>query len=133
MVVQLQRPVLVGHVCPPQPAEHRLGDPVQLVQTNEGVDLGDLGGELRGVALRHAPRHDQAAQAPAALPLRHLEDGFDGLAFRVLDETASVNDHDFGVVDVGHNPRTPLNQVTEHDLPVHQVFGAPEPYHSDLD
>ena len=129
----LSAPRWSGRCGLPEPSEHRLGNPVQLVQADEGINLGDLGSELGGVALRHAPRHDQAAQTAAVLPLRDLKDGVDGLALGILDEPARVYDHDLGVAGVDHDPSTPLRQVAEHDLPVHQVLGAPEPYHADLD
>ena len=129
MVVELQRPVLVRQVRAPEPAQHRLGRPFQLIEPDERVDLGDLCGELRSVPLSHAPGHHQPAQASFPPAPGDLQDCAYRFPLGVLDEATGVDYHDLGGVQIGRDLGAALHKVSEHDLAIHQVLGTAEPDH----
>ena len=52
---------------PPAGRLQNVGDPRDLVEADDGVDLGDFPGEFRRVPLREAARHHQPAAAARGL------------------------------------------------------------------
>ena len=64
--------------------------------------------------------------------LGHLEDGFDGLALGGLDEAASVDDQDIGVLGLGDDLPAAAGKRAKHHFAVHQILGTAETHYSDL-
>ena len=73
----------------------------ELVEPDEGVDLGQRTGQFLGEPLRHAAGDDQLLPAMAALQAAvavGLEDGGDAFLLGRVDERAGVDDHHVGGV-----------------------------------
>ena len=90
------------------------------------IDLGHLARELVRVALREAPRDDEALAAAVGLVARHLEDGVDRLLLRLADEAAGVDDDDVGARRVVDVREAGALGDAEHHLGVDAVLGAAE-------
>jgi hypothetical protein len=74
-----------------------------LIQADERIDFGHVGGKLLREALGHAARDDEllAGLDPEAALLVRLEDGFDGFLLGRVDKSAGVDDEDIGLAGVG--------------------------------
>ena len=75
----------------------RAGDALQIAGAEVVVDLGNLGPQLVGVALREAADDEQALDLPGRLGRRGAQDHIDRLLLGVADEAAGVDDHHLGV------------------------------------
>ena len=98
---------------------------LQLVEAEEGVDLGDLVGELAAVLLDHAAGDDDAVDLAPLLALDLLEDRLDRLLLGLVDEPAGVDDDD-ARLGVRHDRVPRALQMPEHDLGVDEVLRAAE-------
>ncbi len=105
----------------------------ELVESDEGVDLGDLFLHLRGIGLRHAPRDHQTPDPAGFLGLGHFEHGLDRLSLGVVDKTAGVDHDDVGLGRVGGQFDAGPLQVSEHQFAVHQVLCTAEADHPHSD
>ena len=93
-------------------------------EADDGVDLGQRGGELVAVALGHAAGHDQARSRLAGVAER--EDGVDRLLAGGLDERAGVDDDEIGAVGVVGGHET-VREEARHDLVgVDRVLRTPQ-------
>ena len=110
----------------PPPSSTSVSDLAQLVEPDEAVDLRDLALELVAVAVHHAAGDEELRAGAALLARRHLEDGVDRLALRLVDEGAGVDDHGLGRVGVGHDLVAATRELAEQDLAVDEVLGAAE-------
>jgi len=77
------------------------------LKPDDGVHLWQLVRQLLGVALRHAPRHVEAAHARAAVRLepRRVDDRGDRLALCILDKGAGIDDDDVSILRLAHHPQ----------------------------
>ncbi len=96
---------------------------LQLVETDEVVDFGNLFGELFPVLLHHAARHDDAVDLPRFLPRDLAEDRLDGLLLRRVDEAARVHDDDARLLGIREGQPLPL-QMPQHHLGIDEVLRA---------
>ena len=110
-----------------------LGDPLDVVQADERVDLWDRALQLVVVPLHHAAGHDETPAASRPLEIGHLEDGLDRLAASRIDEGARVHHDDVGLARIRGDRIAPSLESAEHHLAVDQVLGAAEADHADLD
>ena len=111
----------------PATASSRIcGDVLELAGADEGVDLGQLLGQLGAVALGQAARDDQRAQAAALLLVGQLEDRVDRLLARARDERAGVHDRDVRVGQILGDRAARERELPEHDLGVDLVLRAAE-------
>jgi hypothetical protein len=77
VVVELQRPALIGKVIAIERAKNGFGHTLEFIEPDERIDLRHLRCEFGGVALRHAAGNNQPAQPPLSFPPSDLEDGVD--------------------------------------------------------
>lgn len=61
-----------------------------------------------------------------------FQDRFDRLFFCGIDERAGVYHQDVGVVSRGSDLHPALQNASEHDLGIDQIFGASEADHADF-
>ena len=106
-------------------------DRVELVESDERVDLGKLPAQFLGVPLDEAPGDDDAAHRARALERRRLEDRLDRLLARVLDERARVDHDHVGLGGIGDEGASGPVEVAEHDLGVDEVLRAAEAHDPD--
>ena len=118
-----------------EPLRLRVGDDPRHVGVGAGaeevVHLGQLAGELVGVALHEAARDDELLAAAGALQLGEPHDGVDRLHLRALDEAAGVHDDHLGLLRILHEAVAGLRERPEHHLAVHPVLRAAEGVHVD--
>jgi hypothetical protein len=104
-------------------------DAVELVEPDEGVDLGQALGEFVPVALNHASRDDQALQSAGFLQLSGFQNGVDRFFARGLDEAARVDDDDLGFLRILDELASRTVEVAQHDLRIDEILGATEADH----
>jgi hypothetical protein len=108
----------------------------ELVEADEGIDLGHGAAQFGGETLGHAAGHDQllrvvaAMQAPA---LVGLEDGADAFLLGRVDEGAGVDDHHVGRVGIGREFHAREAQMPGDDFRIDEILGAAERDEADLD
>jgi hypothetical protein len=83
---------------------------------DDGVHFRDLLENLLAVALDKAARYDQFPRGAELFVLRHLDDGFHGLFLSRFDETAGIDDEDFGFVGAGCKFAAAARENAHHDL-----------------
>ena len=95
---------------------------------HDGVNLGELGGELVRVALGETAGDEEAARGRLAigLELRRLDHRRDRLRLGLLNEGARVDDDNVRVGRLPHHAHTVALQIAEHDLGVDGVLWAAE-------
>ena len=105
-----------------------------LVEADEGIHFGHLGGEVFGKALSHAAGDDEfLAGAPfQAARLVRFEDGFDALLFRGVDESARIHDEHVGFVGVAGDLHAAGEDAAEHEFGIDEIFRAAEGDHADF-
>jgi hypothetical protein len=75
------------------------------VEPQDGIRLGQLGGQPLAVPLRQAPHGHHRSGPAARFEIRGLQDGVDRVLLGRLDEAAGVDDRDVGGRRVvGHLP-----------------------------
>ena len=105
---------------------HDLGE---LVEADEGVDLGQRFRQFLGETLRHAAGHDEFLRVMAALQAAvavRLQDGRDAFLLGRVDERAGVDDHHVGGGGIGGQAQSGQSQVAGDDLGIDQVLCAAE-------
>ena len=103
------------------------GNLLQLVEANEGIDLGELSGEFTGEALGHATGDDEALIGVATMKTTiamGFENGGDTFGFGGVDKRAGVDDQDIGLSRVGGEVYSSGAQMTQHDFGVDEIFRA---------
>ena len=96
-VVARRGQVTLGGQLLPLGGAQRAGDARPVAGAEEVVDLGQLGPQLVGVALREAADDEEPLDFARLLGRRRTEYHVDGLLLGVADESAGVDDHDLGV------------------------------------
>jgi hypothetical protein len=105
-----------------------LGD---LIESEEGIDLGELVGEFLGKPLGHAAADDEflAGACPQAAELVRLEDRVHRLLLGRVDKPAGIDDQDIRLRRVGGDFKPLRARAAEHDLGINQVLRTPEADH----
>ena len=103
-----------------------LGDALELVDADPGVDEWELVDELLAVALRQAAGDDDGAAAAARFVRGHLRDDGAGLLAGRGDKGAGVDQDDVGVVGIVREGQALGHEHARHDLRVDEVLGAAE-------
>ena len=105
-----------------------------LVQTDEGVDLGHRLSKLVGEPLRHATADNQLLMAAfvQATALVGLEDRFDRFFLGRIDKGARIDYENVCGVGIGCDLHPALQHTSKHYFGVDQVLGATEADHSDF-
>ena len=116
--------------APPARALEHLRDRLEVRRAEDVIDLGDVLGELVGVALREAAGDDELLR-PGLLVLRHLEDGVDALFLGGVDERAGVDDDDVGALGRVDQRVAGGLDLAEHQLGVDLVLRTAERHEVD--
>jgi hypothetical protein len=112
---------------------HDLADLRDLINAHERVHLGEQLGQFLAEALRQAAGDDQPLTTIAGLAhFGGFEDRVHAFLLRGINEGTRVDDHDVGLGGVIRDLDAVLEQRAEHDLGVHQIFGATERDQPDL-
>ena len=101
-----------------------LGDLFAAEDADHLVDLGKLFQQHVFLPFRQAAGDDHAAHAAVAFALEHLLDDRTRFLPGRVDEPAGVDDHQVGVLPLGHQSEPVLRQEPEHPLGIDQVLGA---------
>ncbi len=102
----------------------RVVDPLDPVEPDQRVELGDLPRQFAAVALDQAAgRHDLPPVAPL-LPLHGVDQRLDRLGARLVDEGAGVDHQGVGGVGLGHDFPPLGPQPPQDQLAVDLVLGA---------
>ena len=94
------------------------------VETEHGVSLGQLGGELRAIPLGQAAHRDDFLGATGVLELGSLQKGVDGVLLGLLDEAAGVDHGNVGLGGVIDQQPALGSQATGELLGVDFVASA---------
>jgi hypothetical protein len=107
---------------------------LHLIEPDKRVDLRQLLAQLSRESLRHTAAHDQLLTGTAgeAALLMRIEDRFDRLFLRRVNEGAGVHHQHVGFLSIRGNLHAVLHHAAEHDLGVDEVLGAAEADHADL-
>ena len=105
-----------------------------LVQADERIYFGDRLPQLVSESLRHATAYDQLLirALVQSAPLVGFENGFDRFFLRRIDKRAGIDHENVGFVGLGRNLHPALQDASEHDFRVDQIFRATETDHSDF-
>jgi hypothetical protein len=104
---------------------NHLADLGDLIDAHECVDFGQEFRQFVAKALRHAAGNDQRLAPILGLAqFGGLKDGIHAFLLRGVDERAGVDDERVGLSRVVCHLHAPFEQRAEHDLGVHQIFGA---------
>ena len=102
-------------------------DLTDLVDPDEGIDLGQELRQFVAEPLRQTARNDQTLPAVFRLPqLGRFENRVDALLLCRVDKRTGVNDDDIRLACVVGNFDAVFEQVPHHDFRIDQVFGAAE-------
>ena len=111
---------------PPAGRLQNVGDPRDLVEADDGVDLGDFPGEFRRIPLREAAGHHQPAAAARGLESGQVQNRLHPLFLGRPDEPAGVHDQGVGVRRFRGHLESPAGEDPRHHLAVEQVLRAAE-------
>jgi hypothetical protein len=103
-----------------------LGDLLPVGDAQDRVDAVEALLEVGPVALGKAAGDDHGLEPTLALELDHGLDRVHRLLLGGGEEAAGVDDDDVRLLVVGAEVESPLGQVSQEDLAVHEVLGAPE-------
>ena len=108
--------------------------PLDLIEPHEGVDLGQLDGEIGGIALGEAPSDDELLPrlGPVETAAMSLKDGPDAFLLGRIDEAAGIHQDHIGLVGLGGQFVAVELGVTEHDLGINEILGAAETDQADF-
>ena len=120
-----------GFVLFEHAAEDRAGFG-DLIESDEGVHLGEFADEVGGEALGKAAADDDFGIGALALVALAggFQNGVDGFLFRGVDKSAGIHDEDIGLCGVGGDFEALGFCGAEHDLGVDEIFGATEADHA---
>ena len=111
---------------------HDVADLRDLVNAHERVHLGHELGQFVAETLRQAAGNDDGLAALVGVAqFDGFEDGVHALLLRGINEGAGVDDDGVGLRGVIGDLDAALEQRAEHDLGVHEIFGAAERNHAD--
>jgi len=99
-------------------------DGFQFAGADYSVHFGDALANFVAVALDQAAGDDEFFGTARGLVAGHFQDGVDGLLLGGVDETARVDDEDFGLFGMGGEACAGAVQQTHHHLGVDEVFGT---------
>ena len=100
---------------------------LHLVNAHEHIHLGHQLGQLVTITLRHAPGHDESLTPTRGFAQGAvLQNGIHRLLLCGVDEGTGVDDHRVGLGRIVDDLDAFSEERSEHDLGVHQVFGASE-------
>ena len=107
---------------------------LDLIEPHEGVDLGQLDGEIGGIALGEAPSDDELLPrlGPVETAAMSLKDGPDAFLLGRIDEAAGIHQDHIGLVGLGGQFVAVELGVTEHDLGINEILGAAETDQADF-
>ena len=105
---------------------HNRSDAWHLVQTDNGVNLGQIAAQLLRISLRQAASHDQCPALAGFTELVQLENRINGFLLGLVDEPAGINDQYIGLFGVVSQDHPVARERAEHDFAVHEVLGATE-------
>ena len=91
---------------------------VEVGESEEQVDFGDLLLELLLVALDQAADRNDGLHAADPLELRRFQDGLDGFPLCRVDEPARVDEDHVGVGEVGRHDRAVADELAHEPLGV---------------
>ena len=103
-----------------------------LVEPDEGIDLGEFAGEVGGEALRETTAHHNLriwAGALVALAIG-FKNRIDRLLLRGINKPASVDDEEVGLGGIGRDFKSLGFCRSEHDLGINKILGATQADHS---
>ena len=101
-----------------------LGD---LVNAHEGVHLGHEFGKFVAKTLREAAGNDDGLATPAGIAqFDRFEDGVHAFFLRGINERTGVHDDGIGLRGVIGDFDAAFHERAEHDLGIHEIFGAAE-------
>ena len=103
----------VGDQAPRRQLGH---ETVQVGESEEQVDLGELLQQLLLVALDQTPDGHHRFDVALLFQLRRLEDRVDRLSLRRVDEPAGVDEDHLGVGQVGRHDRPVADQLAHEPL-----------------
>jgi len=112
------------------------GDGGDLVEADEGVDVGHEAGKFLGEALGEATGDDDflffALGSALLARIDGVVNGANGFLLGHVDEGTGVDDENVGEFGFRGHGHTGLLEVTDHDFGVDEIFGAAEGDESDF-